>query len=72
MVTQAFIRTMGRRKAERFIRELALIASHEESVRSLMPHRPAANRARRNRAQNEAAEWLRQVLPFLISSLPPE
>lgn len=69
---QAFIRTMGRRKGERFIRELALIIAKEETVRCLMPTRPPEQRVAQERAQDEAAQWLRLILPMLLSALPDE
>jgi hypothetical protein len=72
MIAQALLRTMTRRKGEIFIRELALIVSREETVRTLMPTRPAHQRAAQERAQDEAAQWIRLVLPILLSSLPDE
>lgn len=72
MMTQAFLKTVGRRKGEKFIRELALIISREETVRTLMPTRPPEQRAAQERAQDEAAQWVRLVLPILLSSLPED
>lgn len=72
MMAQAFLRTVGKRKAEKFIRELALIVAKEETVRTLMPTRPAHQRAAQERAQDEAAQWVRLVLPMLLSSVPDE
>jgi hypothetical protein len=72
MMCQAHLRTMSRRRGERFIRELALVVSREESVRTLMPTRPREQRAAQEQAQDEAAQWIRLVLPILLSSLPDE
>jgi hypothetical protein len=62
---------LGRRKAERFLREWVRIASTEESIRTLFPTRPASERQAQALAQLEALAWLRQVLPAMIATLPP-
>jgi hypothetical protein len=72
MLTQAFVRSVGRRRAERYVRELATLIDTEESVRLLMPVRPKEQRAAQAVAQQEAVAWLRQVLPVLMASIPPE
>lgn len=72
MLMQAHLRTIGRRKAERFLRELATIVENEESIRLLFPTRPKHERAAQAAAQDEASAWIRQMLPELMRSLPPE
>lgn len=72
ITAQAFIKTMGRKKGERFIRELAVAISQEECVRLLLPARPPNQRAAQAKAQDEAAMWLRQILPVLLSAIPPD
>lgn len=69
---QAICVALGRRKAEKFLREWARIAATEESIRLLFPTRPASEREAQIVAQREAMSWLRQVLPTLIGTLPPE
>lgn len=69
---QALCVALGRRKAERFLREWARIAATEESIRLLFPTRPAHEREAQVMAQREAAAWLKQVLPTLIATLPAE
>jgi hypothetical protein len=71
MLVQAHLRSMGRRRGERYLRELALLVENEESVRSLYPRRPKHERTAQARAQDEAAECIRQMMPELIRSLPP-
>lgn len=72
MLVQAHLRTMGRRKAERFLRELSAIVANEESIRLLFPTRPKHERVAQADAQDEAAAWIRQMLPELIRSMPPD
>lgn len=69
---QALCVALGRRKAEKFLREWARIASSEESIRMLFPTRSASEREAVREAQLQALAWLRQALPSLIASLPPE
>lgn len=69
---QALVRALGRRKGERFLREWAQLLADEESVRLLFPTRPAADRAAVSVAQRQAVAWLRQTMPVLIATLPPE
>jgi hypothetical protein len=69
---QARIRSMPRRRAERYLRELAGILETEESIRLLYPTRPPAERLAQHKAQDQAAAWLRSILPVLIASLPRE
>lgn len=68
---QALCVALGRRKAEKFLREWVRIASTEDSIRLLFPTRPPGEREAQARAQREALAWLRQVLPAMIGSLPP-
>jgi hypothetical protein len=72
MFVVAHLRTMPRRKAERFLREVALIVVSEESVRSLFPSRPKHERRAQAVAQADAAAWVRHLLPELVRALPPE
>lgn len=72
MLVQAHLRTIGRRKAERYLRELAALVANEESIRLLFPTRPKHERAAQQSAQDEAAAWIRQMLPELTRSLPPD
>jgi hypothetical protein len=72
MCAAAFVRTMPRKRGERFIRELASIAASEETVRVLLPQRPAAQRRAIEASQDEAANMIRAMIPLLVASLPPE
>lgn len=67
---QAHIRSMSRKRGERFIAELAALIEDEELVHPLMPNRPRAERSEQRRAQRQAAAWLRNILPLLVASLP--
>lgn len=69
---QALCVALGRRKAEKFLREWARIASSEDSIRLMFPIRPMEERGAQVVAQREALAWLRQVLPVLLATLPPE
>jgi hypothetical protein len=69
---QAVIRATPKRRAERLIRELATIVANEESVRVLLPNRTSSQRRAQTDAQDQAAQWIRQELPMLLSSLPPD
>jgi hypothetical protein len=72
MFVVAHLHTIGRRKGERFLREVAMIVASEESIRTLFPSRPKHERRAQAAAQDEAAAWIRSVLPDLLRSLPPE
>lgn len=69
MLVQAHLATLPRKKGERFLAELAAIIETEERIRLLLPTRPAAQRRAQARSQDEAAAWLRQILPELLRSL---
>jgi hypothetical protein len=69
---QAIIRALPKRRAERLIRELATLLSNEEKVRVLLPNRSSSQRRAQANAEDEAAQWIRQELPMLLSSIPPE
>lgn len=72
MFVAAHLRTMTRRKGERFLGEVAQIVASEESIRTLFPSRPKHERRAQAEAQDAAAAWIRGVLPELWRSLPPE
>lgn len=67
---QAVVRTFGKRKGERFIREWAALLASEESVRMLFPARAPSDREAVTLAQRRALAWFRQVAPVLIATLP--
>lgn len=71
MLVQAHLRTIPRRKGARFLDALAAIVESEESVRVMFPARPRHQRVAISTAQDEAAAWLRHVMPELVRSLPP-
>jgi hypothetical protein len=66
---QAVCSALGRRKAERFLREWARLISLGESVRVIRPKGAARLDAE---ATREASAWLEANLPALIASLPPD
>lgn len=69
---QALIRALGRRKAEKFVREWATLFSTQESVELLLPARTPSERRAVAKAQREAMAWFREVLPTLLASIPKE
>lgn len=71
LALQAHIRTLSRRRGERFIAELRDLLADEELVFPLQANRPAADRADQRRAQRLGANWLQNILPLLVASLPP-
>jgi hypothetical protein len=70
--TQALTKVLGRKKSEKFMREWVALLATEETVRLLLPIRSPQDRETVSKVQREACAWVRQVLPTLIASLPPE
>lgn len=69
---QALVRTLGRRKGERFIREWMNLLSTEEAVRALLPARAPGDRAAVAQARSEALAWMQSIAPLLVAALPDE
>lgn len=69
---QALMRTLGRRKAERLLREWSAILVNLETVQTLLPSRSPADRAEVAKAQMEAVAWWREILPALLDSIPKD
>jgi hypothetical protein len=70
--TQALIRTLGRKKGERFLKEWMALLADEDSVRLLFPARPQHDRASVVVAQQQALAWVRQAIPTFLATIPPE
>ena len=70
LLMAAHLRTVSRRKGLKYLQEVALLVSNEESVRLLLPTRSRHERKAIAEAQDMAAAWLRAVLPELTRSLP--
>lgn len=68
----ALIQTLGRKKAERFIRDWASRIARQEAVSRLLPDRSASSIRARSRDQEDAAAWMRENIPALLASLPLE
>jgi hypothetical protein len=69
---QAVIRTLGRKKGEKFLREWTALLADEDSVSLLFPARGASERASVYVAQRQALAWMRQAMPTLLATIPPE
>lgn len=69
---QALCITLGRRKAEKWLREWARIASDAESIRMLFPTRSPGEREAVRASQLQALAWLKEALPAMMETLPPE
>jgi hypothetical protein len=69
---EAIIRTFGRRKGEKFLREWLTILSDEEKMSVILPIRPTRDRPAVMRARRQALLWLESVQPTLTAAIPPE
>lgn len=69
---QALVKTLGPRKADRFLREWASILASEEVVTRLLPSRSLEEIRGHVLARRGAMAWLRQNLRMLLASIPPE
>lgn len=69
---QALVRTLGRKRAERFLREWARMLSVDEGVTTLLPRRPASDHAAVELAREQARTWFQSVLPAILDAVPDE
>jgi hypothetical protein len=69
---QALCRVLGRRKGDRFLREWAAIVAADQAAETMIPGRSASDHFEEVEARRIGAAWLRDALPHLFTSLPPE
>jgi hypothetical protein len=68
----AFARAFGRRKAEKFLRAWAQVIAEDQAIEAMLPLRPSSVRREEKAIKDAGAAWLREELPHLFASLPPE
>ena len=69
---EALIATLGRRKAEKYLRTASEIFATEQSLSAVLMFRPMAQQEPLMRARRAAAYWFKQALPTFIARIPPK
>lgn len=69
---ECFLATMGRKKAERFLRLMAEKLASEENLSSVFQIRPTSEETEVARARRQAVEMYRRYLPIFLARIPLE
>lgn len=69
---EASIATMGRRKAEKYLRQLAEIIAQEENLSAVFHLRPVTQHADVRKARRQASAMFQGYLPLFLARIPRE
>jgi hypothetical protein len=69
---EAMIATMGRKRAERYLRAMAEKLAWEEGLASVFHIRPIAQHAEVRRTRQQASAIFERMLPVFLAAIPRE
>jgi hypothetical protein len=69
---EAMVATMGRKRAERYLRAMAEKLAWEEGLASVFHIRPIAQHAEVRRTRQQASAIFERMLPVFLAAIPPK